>query len=121
MNINSLEENNINQFEYCFLLENARYNDYFFKINIPKLMPLININEPKEININIGNNIFINDDKYKINNSKQIKTQNYLSINKFKNANFYDKSNDGIIEKKEKFICCFMNGNIKDVYLTDNI
>jgi len=84
-------------------------------------MPLINISEPKETINNIGTNIFINDTDYKINNSNQIKTQNYVTIPKFRNADFRERSNGGLLRKGEKFICCFMNENIKDVYLTDNI
>lgn len=121
MNIDTLSENIIKQFEYCFLVEDTYHNDSQFKVNIPKVMPLINLNEPKEAITNIGNNIFINDNNYKINNSNQIKTQNYLTIPRFKNTDFRDKSYEGTLKKGDKFICCFMNENIRDVHLTDNI
>lgn len=121
MNIYSLENIDLNQFEYCFLTETSKYNTSIFPINIPKIMPLIPLSIPKTINNILSMNIFINDSDSKPKISNSIQTQNYLSVPRFKNTNFNYKAIDDYIPKNEKFICCVMDKNIKDIYLTDNI
>lgn len=121
MDISSLENFDLNHFEYCFLTERTRYNSSTFPVNIPKVMPLIPLSTPKTINNIFNINIFVNDLDCKPKTSNSIQTQNYLTIPRFKNADFSNKADEYYIHENEKFICCFMDKNIRDIYLTDNI
>jgi hypothetical protein len=120
MNFEALEEYDINQFEYCFnLSDNGYWVDYFL-INIPKLMPLIPRAKPATTNIVIDNNIFVNASDCKPTTSSTITTQNYLTLPRFWNTDFRHKkdANDNIPEG-ERFLCCIVDKNIRDIHLTD--
>jgi hypothetical protein len=124
MNFNALTDYDINQLEYCFLCEKTKHTSSAFPIFIPKLMPLIGIGKPKKTNITINNNIFANCNECKLTTEKNIPTQNYLTLKRFGNANLerlQENSRTGLIPEGTKFICCIMDGNIRDIYLTDMI
>lgn len=118
--INALSEIKLSSLEYAFLVEDTIYTSDTFKMWLPKLMPLIPRGAPRKSNTAIDNNIFINDVKPQT--SSSISTMNYLVIPRFKSADFTNKKNGSDnIPKDSKFIIAIMNGNIKDMYVTDNI
>jgi len=114
----------VNHFEYCFLLEDTSAGASYFKMNVPKIMPLIPQGDPISVTTPYNNNIFINDPACKPQASPTIDIQNFITLPKFRNTNMpkvKDPDGDGIIPKGERFIVVVMDHNIKDIYVTDNI
>jgi len=117
--IKSLENLGVKADEYCFLLEESDQYNKSFKVNIPKFMPMFSIDEiPKSNNIVFDTNIFSNDDSCKPIVNKSILTQNYVSLERFRNTNFrFHPSN---IHKKTRFICKIVDGNLRNMGITDD-
>lgn len=120
MNLKALNEYSINSHEYGFITEKTHYTSGNYPMYIPKLMPLIGIDKPKQINNIINNNIFINDKECKPVTSTSLTTQNYITPKKFQQADFRFKADiDGYIHQGVKFICLIMDNNPKDIYITN--
>jgi len=117
--INSLENLGVRSDEYCFLLEESDQYNKSFKVNIPKFMPMFSIDEtPKTSNNVFDNNIFINDTSCKPIANNAIITQNYISLERFRNTNF--RFHPSKIQKKTRFICKIVNGNLRNMGITDD-
>ena len=116
---NALEKLQIKSSEYCFLLEDSDQYNKKFKVNIPKLMPgLSKDDNPKNINVTFDNNIFLNDIKCKPSTVNSINKQNYISLPRFRNTNF--RFHPSIIHKKTRFICKIVNGDLRNMGITDD-
>lgn len=114
----------LHHFEYAFLLEDSSTGSRTFRVNVPKIMPLIPRSSPTATPNVYNNNIFANDPACKPDSSPSMTTQNFITIPRFANTEFgkyKDPDNDGIIRQGERFIAVVMDLNIKDMYLTDNI
>jgi hypothetical protein len=122
MNFQALEEYDINLFEYGFNTDYRGHGSGSFSMNIPKLMPLIARGAPATSNVVFNNNIFVNADDCKPAASASVAIQNYLTVRRFRNTDFSTKQDsNGCIPSGSKFICCIMDKNIKDIFLTDNV
>jgi hypothetical protein len=119
MNFNAIEEYEINLFEYGINLEPTPNSSPIFKMHIYKLMPLVPRVLPRQITVGINNNIFVNEPSCKPTASTTVITQNYITVPRFQNTNFSHKGL--IVPMGALFICCIMDRNIKDIYLTDNV
>lgn len=108
----------VNEYEYGFLIDDSNVNDTTFKINVPTLMPIIPRTTSRVIGEYVSTNIFINDDKCKPSISPTVQTQNYLTVEKFYNTDLSHKAINGIIPSGTRFICAFINNNIRDIKLT---
>jgi hypothetical protein len=121
--ISTLEEIKLDSLEYAYLISDTKYNSAEFPLWVPKLLPLVPSAAIQAANVAIDNNIFINEEKPQT--PTTIPTRNYLSVPKFRQADFEykleDFSADITIKKGTKFMVTIMHGNIKDIYVTDNI
>lgn len=121
--MNSLEELKLEPFEYAYLVEDTNYKAESFPLWMPKLLPLTNGSAKREVNVIINNNIFINEEKPETPSS--ISTRNYLTIPRYRMTDFEykleDFSKSRNIKKGASFLVNVMNGNIKTMYVTDNI
>jgi len=116
---NGLESLGVKSDEYCFLLEESNQYNKSFKVNIPKFMPMFSIDDtPKTNNIIFDNNIFLNDETCKPIVNKSIVTQNYISLERFRNTNF--RFHPSKIHKKTRFICKIVNMNLRNMGITDD-
>jgi len=122
MIMDCLEEYDINQMEYCFLIGNHSHGSGSFKMNVPKIMPLIGKGNPSTNNVVFNSNIFLNDEECKPSPTNSVTTQNWITIPRFANTDLQFKADiNGIIHSGARFICCFMDRNIRAVYITDNV
>lgn len=121
MNLDALQENELNIFEYGYTVGDSKPTDYIFSMRIPKLTTLLTGSTPSSYLKIFNNNIFINADKCKPYTSGSVRLQNYISILRFSNTNFNDRAVNGIIPDGTKFICCVMDKNPRDIHLLDHI
>lgn len=118
----SFEPLEIQQLEYAFLLEKTSSTADKFKLNIPKIMPLIERSTPIKLKKVFNDNIFANAVACRPNGLNNVHLQNYLTVEPFRNTDFAYKENaEGFIDVDDTFIVSFMNKNVRDVKITDNI
>jgi hypothetical protein len=121
MVFDALEELSINQLEYCFLAEDKIHTASTFKIHIPKLMPLVPMSGSSSPT-GYNNMIFVNDGACKPSTSPMLTTQGYITLPRFMHTDFLFKADPLlIIRTGAKFICCIMDKNIRDIFLTHNV
>lgn len=125
--LDCLEELHINHFEYCFLTSDHWFETDSFQVKIPKIMPLIPDGDSKTVSTTFRNTIFVNANECKPQVPSKVTTQNYLTVSKFQNADMqyqvpdYEETGDGYIKRGTKLIAVVMDGNIKDIYMTNSI
>lgn len=116
--LDALEEINLDHFEYAMLLKDTNMNSSTFKMFVPKIMPAVKYKEADTWDEEIKTGIFVNDKECKIEHSKKIKCQNFLTIERHTNTDFSSRADKhNIIKKDTKFIIQSMYGNVKDLYV----
>lgn len=118
MEIQNVTDFKLNQNEYCFTVSAQHYSSGTFNIRVPKLMPMLIPSARKIFN----KNILINDSACKpfVNNS--VTTQNYITVRRSPNCSLAHKADIyGIVHANTGVTCTCMNGNIKDLILTDSL
>lgn len=108
----------IQQVEYGILVEPTHYSSKTFKIKLPKLMPIL-IAEQKII---YNRNVIINDTACKPTVGNSVKAQTYITVKRSTSCNLRDKANiAGIVPEGTTLTLTCMNGNIKDMIITDSV
>lgn len=112
----------------------VKENEYFYNLvvisprpssviaNVPKLMPLIPVGEPRVTKGTINRSIFCNASECKPVPSHVISLQNYITIPRHKHE-YPDYSADvdrldGNINRYHKFILNVLHGDIRKMYLS---
>jgi hypothetical protein len=109
--LEAMSEIQFNNIEYCILLEkdiNPNLTN-IMKFNIPKLMPLISITNPKETLVNINKNILLNSEETKSVASGTIKTANYFKLKKSYNMRFPELMTFG-----DRLNCFSLTGDFRE-------
>lgn len=92
---------------------------------IPALMPYITMSTPSNGKVSINKNIFVNDSSCKVNPASVMTTQNYLTITKWANEHPYfpakEEGNTGHCRRYCKFIFDIMNGDIRNMHISNYI
>ena len=115
MIFNALDKYELEQYEYGFIIEPTDASSDTCKVYIPKLTPFMNNAKPQTYEKTFNKNIFVNSSTTVPITSNSIKISNYLTIKKFND--FKSRSFKG----GERVICCIMNKDIRDIYLTNFI
>lgn len=115
----SLSKLEIDLKEYCFLMESTdKYSDKF-KVYIPKLMPLFNVDEQLKVwKENFINDIFVNADECKITYINNISLQNFLTI--YRKRNSWFKFHPSMFEKGTRLLCEIPEKNIRHIRIVDD-
>lgn len=111
----SLDRYDLEQHEYGFLMEDTDHNSDTCRVMIPKLTPLMNTNEIQNYKKSFNPNIFVNSNDSKPSVKTSIVISNYTTIKKF------NDSKTRTFNNKDRVICCIMNKDIRDIYLTNFI
>ncbi|MDD3172084.1 MAG: hypothetical protein PHF63_00190 [Herbinix sp.] len=118
--INAIKTFNIEATEYGYNLAYASYNASSFKVNIPKLMPLIPVAPPLVTPKMYNPKIFCNDISNMPVGGMVINTQNYLTINVNRNSDTYNRGGtDGGTGYMTRVNCRILNNNIRNIYITN--
>ena len=118
MNTPSVTNLQINPIEYCYTTKSQHYTSSTFQVRIPKLMPLMLPASTKIFN----KNILINDKQCKPNIKNSVKTQSYITVKRSPNCSLEHKADaSGMVPAGTAVSCTCMNGNIKDMILTDSL
>lgn len=111
----SLQKYELDQHEYGFIMDNSDRNSTTCKVMIPKLTPLMSTKEVQYFKKSFNPNIFVNSTESKPNISSSILISNFITVKKFNDTASRD------FKKGERVICCVMNKDIRDIYLTNFI
>lgn len=124
-NFQNVSDVSLNQNEYCVLVGSQYYNNSSFRVKIPKLMT--NVTSP--MNDPFNRNILVNakDCKPFIDNSLNVK--NYINVKRSSQCSLlnriinYDNESHyyGYLPDNLGVICLCMNGNYRDMIITDSI
>lgn len=113
--------------EICINLWYESPSPSSMQVNIPKLMPLISRGRPdKSYNkMSLNGGIFANASDCKITVQKLVTTQNYLTLTPHPNrsVSYPDKSqcqHENMVPG-QKFLCEVVQGDIRNIYLTDKM
>jgi hypothetical protein len=116
MNIQNVTELKLDQNENCFTAINQHYNDTYYGIKVPKIMPMLLPKANKVFN----KNILINDASCKPSINGSVSTQEYITVRRSANCSLAHKANIyGIVSANTPVTCTCLNGNIKNLVLTD--
>ncbi len=115
MLFNALEKYDLEQYEYGFLIEDTDETEDYCKVLIPKLTPFMNTAIRQNYTQSYNVNIFVNTLETKPSIDTSINISNFIRIKKFNDA----KSRK--FKAGDRIICCIMNKDIRDIYLTNFI
>jgi len=116
MNIENVTELKLDQNENCFTTVRQHYNDTYYGIRVPKIMPMLLPTANKVFN----KNIIINDSACKPQISNSIRTQQHITIRRSANCSLAHKADKyGYVSENTPVTCTCLNGNIKNLVLTD--
>lgn len=118
MLLSGLDDVELSHFEYCFLVNTSSPSASSFMVHFPKLMPLVSPSD-QSVRQTIPTNIFANAADCKPSVSSSVNTQGFIRVNRFRDANLSHKPL--VMNKGERFIAVFMDGNIRDPYITGHI
>lgn len=118
MNMPNLTDLQINQIEYCYMTSSQHYSSTSIQVRVPKLMPMLLPSSTKVFN----KNILINDNSCRPHVRNSIKTQSYITVKRSPNCSLAHKADiNGIVAAGTNVSCTCMNGNIKDMIVTDSL
>lgn len=118
--LESVQEINLDHFEYAILVEDTPKGASTFKLYIPKLMPLVQTGDQtaSQWKEEVRGDIFVNDAQCKIDHMKTVTCQNYITVSRYSDSDFSARANiNGIIPKGTKFIIHSLYGNYNDLYV----
>ena len=119
INFKNVSDISLDQNEYCVLHGSQKYNNSSFRVRIPKLMT----NVTSHMNDPFNRNIFVNakDCKPSINTSLTVK--DYITIKKSPQCSLsHNVINDyGDLPNNLGVICLCVNGNYRNMIITDSI
>ena len=117
--LKSISDLTLSENEYCYTVKDKPYTSQTFEIRIPKFMPLMT-GLANSCKLYFDRNIFLNDSDCMPMPDNYILNQNYLTINRAPTCTLFSKSNDdGIIYKNTRVKCTCLNGDIKNLVITD--
>lgn len=115
--LDTYEEVNLDDFEYCTLVEDTKHYNQTFPMYIPKLMAGIPI-APKASWIEPVSKCYVNAAACDISFSKTVSIQNFVTVQRHFDTNFVYRANEkDVIKKGVRFIIQSMYGNPKDIKL----
>lgn len=118
MEIHNITDLKLNQNEYCYLTNTDYHSAGSFHVRVPKLMPLMLSPSTKVFN----KNIFVNDSACKPSVGNSVSTQTYITVKRSPNCSLAHKADKyGIVYAGTKITCTCMNGNFKDLIITDSL
>lgn len=116
--LNCMEEINIDDFEYCMLVEDTPHYSQKFKMYIPKSMGGFEISPAKTWKESVNDGIFQNAPECKIKADKTIPCQNYVTVDRHFDSDFsYRAEPNDRVRKGVRFMIQSMYGNLKDLYV----
>ena len=121
----TLSKYKIENNEYAYLLEPTMYNNISFKCSIPKLMPFIPRDNPRELTKGFNTGILINSSDTKPHIRTSIKTVNYMEIDRLSFADLSQMGNwnggsfVGVLPTNTKFLCMVVNNDINNIHIMD--
>ena len=122
MGYRATEENVVKESEYGYLTTKQSKDADSFYLRIPKLMPWIMGGKPKTTPVSINKSIIINDAACKPSVNSKASQQNYILVPRFKNTDYeYKADSIGNIHSGAKFLVNFIEGNILDYHVSDDI
>lgn len=123
----SLSGFELDSHEICINLWYVSESPSSMQVNIPKLMPLISKGRPdKSFNkMTVNGGIFANASDCKVSVPSLVTTQNFLTIEPHPNrsVSFPNKSkceHENLVPG-QKFLCEIVQGDIRNIYLTDKM
>lgn len=87
------------------------------RLYIPKLMPLIGFGVPKTVTTSVSDSCFCNDKACKPSISKNISTQNYVTVPIYDNNEFVCS----LFYQGARIKVDFFNGSVDEIYATNRI
>ena len=116
---NSLDKIEVALREYCFLMEDSdKYSDTF-KVYMPTIMPLFNMNDKvKTWKDTYNKGIFLNDPACKVNTDNSMELQNYITVRRKRNSWF--KYHPSTFAKGTRLLCELPEKNIRHIRLLDD-
>lgn len=114
---------NIDRQEYGWLTSGGHYANGTFRVNIPKLMPLIQGNQ--STSENYPTNIFVNSGSCPTGTPSRVRFQNYLTIPRASYANLSGPASwsggsfTGYLSAGQRVSCEIHGKNIRDIKIID--
>lgn len=105
----------LEQYEYGFMMEDNDSKSDTCVVLIPKITPLMNTSEIQNFKKSFNPNIFVNSSETRPSLPTSISITNAVSIKKFNDVKDRD------LKVNDRVICCVMNNDIRDIYLTNFI
>lgn len=122
MGYKAAEDNVVQDSEYGYLTTNQSKGSSSFYLRIPKLMPWVMGGKPKTTPVSINKGIIINDGACKPTVSSKATQQNYILVPRFSNTDYEYKADiHGIIHSGAKFLVNFVESNILDYHVSDDV
>ena len=115
----SLSRIEVSMREYCFLMEDTNKYANDFKVYLPVLMPLFNMEDDvKTWKETFSKEIFLNAPECKVEVTPSMKLQNYLSVHRKRNSWF--KMHPDIFNKGTRLLCEIPEKNIRHIRILDD-
>lgn len=109
----------INETEFCFNLESIPITPKEVKVNVPKLMAKIAKDRPTISKDSINSTIFCNAPTCKINVSRIMTMQNYITVRPHPNESpTFTNKGTTMIEKYNKFKVDIPGGDVRQIRLS---
>ena len=113
--LDTYEEVNLDDFEYCTLVEDTKHFSQKFPMYIPKLMAGFPI-APKAKWVEPVSKCYVNAPECDISFQKKVDIQNFVTVQRHFDTNFvYRADEKDIVKKGVRFIIQSMYGNPKDI------
>ena len=119
VNFKNISDISLNQNEYCILHGDHHYSNSILKIKIPKLM--MNVTAPMRDHFNRNILVNANDCKPTVDNTLYVK--DYITVRRSSQCSLSYKIKDehGTVPDGLGVICLCMNGNYRNMIITDTI